>query len=368
VVLIVGALGIVIRPHQPAVWPFDHTLSFDPVEESAWMQLAVAVSGAVACIAAITLLAGALGRPPRIRITAMAGVVIPAVVLVSLLAVPAGPTTYQASPVPYAAEAVTTGSALYAANCSICHVHDASDVSAVGLSPPDLRLNLNERVPERREGELFWSIAEGIPGTLMPGFGGQLSEVEIWSLVQFLDAQAAAQNALALSDGLKPSRPVPAPDFTYEFAGRPQESLRQLRGSRVALLVFYTMPSSLARLRELAALESDYTAAGAAVIAMEMPASPASTSPDLGGSGESLLAFVSPAVASTYLMFARLDENAGGGAPTHVEYLVDRFGYIRVRRIGVPEANSSDSGEMLRQIELLVREPPREELQWGHRH
>jgi cytochrome c553 len=265
-------------------------------------------------------------------------------------------------------EAVTTGSALYAANCSTCHGRDTSEATREGLAPPDLQLDLDRRVREQREGELFGSIADGIPGTPMPAFAGQMSDVEIWSLVQFLDAQAAARNALELSEGLKPTRAVPAPDFTYEFAGHPQESLRQLRGSRVALLVFYTMPSSLPRLRELAALEPDYAGAGAAVIAAAMPASSAATAAEVGDGSESMLALVSPAVASTYLMFARRGEDAGGGAPRHVEYLVDRFGYIRVRRISVPGAQSSETGEVQRQIDLLVREPPREELQWGHRH
>jgi putative copper resistance protein D len=246
------------------------------------MQVVVSVLGTIAFIAAITLLVGALGRPPRIRIVAVAGFVIPVLVMAFLLAVPAYPTTYLASPVPYAVEAIATGSALYAENCSVCHGRNGDGAGQDEPAPSNPRLNLNSRVPEHAEGNLFWWIAHGVPGTPMPGFSAQLSDLEIWSLVQFLDAQVAAQNALALSDGLKPVRAVPAPDFNYEFVGRQQESLRQQRGSRVVLLVFYTLPSSFLRLRELPTLEPDYTAAGATVLKIPMPPASAAAFPDTG--------------------------------------------------------------------------------------
>lgn len=365
VVAIVGALGISVpATHQPATWPFDRTLSLDPVQQSAWMQLVVAAMGAVACIAAITLLAGAVSRPPHLRIVAVACVVIPVGVLASLLAVRAYPTTYLASTMSYDADAIVTGSALYVARCSACHGRSGGGDAR---SPPNPRLNLNDRVPERREGDLFWSIAHGIPGTPMPGFAPQMSDVEIWSLVQYLDAQTAAQNALAMSDRLRPLLPVPAPDFTWEFTGRQQESLRQQRGNRVTLLVFYSLPASLPRLQELATHLRGYTVAGAVVIGLPMPASPAATALDMRGDGEAMLALANSAVATTYLMFARDARGADGSVPAHLEYLIDRFGYLRVRWIGVPEAGAGRSAEMLRQIDVLAREPPRA-LPWGHRH
>jgi putative copper resistance protein D len=369
VVIIVGVLGVTVpAAHQSPVWPFDRTLSFDSIQQSAWTQLAVAAAGTVACIAAVALIAGALSRPPHLRIAAVAGIVIPGGILAYLLAVPAYPTTYLVSPVPYTADAIATGSTLYAANCGVCHGRDGRGEGPDARSLSNARANLNDRVPERREGDMFWSIANGIPGTPMPGFTSQMSEVEIWSLIQYLDAQTAAQNALAMSDRIKPLRPVPAPDFTYEFIGRPQESLRQHRGNRVTLLVFYTLPSSLPRLLELATLERAFTAAGARIIALPTPASSAATALDTRGDGESMLALASPAVATTYMMFAREARGANGGAPAHLEYLIDRFGFLRVRWIDVPEAAPGQSAETLRQIDVLVHEPPRAPVQWGHRH
>lgn len=368
VIAIVGVLGVTVPAiHQPVTWPFDHTLSLDPIRQSAWMQLVVAAVGAVGCIAVIALGAGALGRPPHIRPVAIAGVVIAGGILAFLLAVPSHPTTYLASPVGYTAEAVATGATLYAEHCSDCHGGGSRGGGPNLLSAGNRQLGLGNRVPDLREGDLFWSIAQGVPGAPpgppMPGFAAKLSGTEIWSLVQFLDAQAAAQNARAMSDRVKPLRPVPAPDFTYEFIGQAQESLRQQSASQVTLLVFYTLPSSLPRLREIATLEQSYKAAGARVVAVPMSASTAPTDIDWAVDGESILALASPAVATTYTMFARSDQGGSAEAPTHLEFLIDRFGYLRVRWIGV-----GSSAETLRQIDLLVREPPRAPVQWGHRH
>jgi putative copper resistance protein D len=381
VIAIVAALGVVVPAvHEPTIWPFDYTLSFDHIRQSAWMQLGVVAAGTVACIAAIALLTGVLGRPPRVRITALAGMFVGLVIYISLVFVPAHPTTYLVSAVPYTADAIAEGSALYADNCSTCHGFDGRGNGKGVIPPTNVQLNLNDITPQRRAGDLFWSIAHGIPATSMPGFGGQLGEADMWSLVQFLDAQTAAQNALTLSDRLKPVKPVPAPEFTFEFphefpsqfpsqfTGRPQESLRQQRGHRIPLLVFYTLPSSLPRLHELAMLQSDYARAGAVIIAIPMNASPAATSRDLPGGGASMLAFTSPAVAATYAMFAREEGDGPVAAVQHVEYLVDRFGSIRARGIGVPAARSKWSVRMLHQIGVLVNEPPRPPIRWGHRH
>jgi putative copper resistance protein D len=374
VIAIAAALGVVVPAvHEPIIWPFDHTLSFDHIRQSAWMQLGVVAAGATACIAAIAMLAGVLAWRQRFRVAAASSFVAALAVYVSLLVVPAHPTTYLVSPVPYAAEAIATGSSLYMEHCSGCHGPDGRGNASPGANT---QLDLNQITPQRRAGDLFWSIAHGIPATSMPAFGGQLEEADMWSLVQFLDAQTAARNALTLSDRLRPVKPAPAPEFTFEFPHEfpnqlpvsPQESLRQQRGKRIPLLVFYTLPASLPRLHELAALESAYTQAGAVIIAIPMNTSPAATFRDLPAGGASMLAFTSPAVAATYAMFARGAEDGPLKAVPHVEYLVDRFGLIRARGIGVPGARSKWSVRMLHQIAVLVNEPPRPPIRWGHRH
>ncbi len=189
VVLIVGVLGVTVpAAHQSPVWPFAYTLSWQPLQQSAWMQVVVTAAAIVACISAAVAVAGLLGRPPRLHFAALAGLAIPAGIVAWLLAAPAYPTTYLVSPVRYTADAIVSGSALYASHCNACHGDEGRGTSAAATSLPAKPVSLTERVPSQREGDLFWWIAHG--KTSMPGFASQLNDIEIWNLIQFLDAQA----------------------------------------------------------------------------------------------------------------------------------------------------------------------------------
>ena len=368
VVVIIGVLGVTVpAAHQSPVWPFDYTLSWQPLQNSAWMQVVVAAAGAVACIAAAVTVAELLGRPPRVRFAALAGIALPAGVFAWLLGVPAYPTTYLVSPVRYTADAIVSGSTLYASHCHACHGDEGRGNSAVALLPVK-PASLTERVPSQREGDLFWWIAHGVPKTPMPGFASQLSDIQIWNLIQFLDAQAMARNALAMTDRVKALRPVFAPDFTFEIIGRPQESLVRQRGNQVTLLVFYTLPQSLRRLRELANKQRALMAAGARVVAVPISASFGAGDAEIAIDSESIVAIASQKVADAYSMFMRQADGSNEAAYTHMEFLVDRHGYLRVRWIGVPDAAADRTAATLGQIKLLVDEPPRAPVQWGHRH
>jgi putative copper resistance protein D len=368
VVIIVGVLGITVpAAHQSPVWPFDYTLSSQPLQQSAWMQLAVAAAGMIACISAAVTVGGLIGRPPRLRFAALAGIAIPAGMFAWLLGVPAYPTTYSVSPVRYNADSIASGSAIYASHCIACHGRDGRGDGVAAASLTIKPASLPELVPSRREGDLFWWIAHGVPKTPMPGFASQLNDIEIWNLIQFLDAQAMARTASAMTDRVKPLRPVFAPDFTFEIIGRPQESLERQRENRVTLLVFYTLPQSLPRLRELANQQRAILTAGARVVAVPISESSIAGDAQIATDGESIFAIASPNVAHAYAMFTRQADDSNAAPYTHVEFLVDRYGYLRVRWLGVPDAADRTTAT-LSQIKLLVDEPPRAPVQWGHRH
>jgi putative copper resistance protein D len=133
-------------------------------------------------------------------------------------------------------------------------------------------------------------------------------------------------------------------------------------------LIFYTLPESLPRLRQLAMQERALRAAGARVISVPISASSSAVDAGIAGDGESIFAIASPKVANAYAMFARQADGSNEGARKHLEFLVDRHGYLRVRWIGVPDAAFERTTDTLSQIDLLMREPPRAPVQWGHRH
>lgn len=370
IIVVVSRLGITVpAAHQPTLWPFERTLSTLPMEQSAWIQLVLPGAGMIAFVAAIFLVKGILGRPPRVRLGTLAAIAVPAGLCVWLLVAPAHPTTYLTSPVGYTTNAVATGAALYASNCSGCHGREGRRDGTEAVSLPVQPKDLAGQVPDRREGDLYWSIAHGIPGTPMPGFGSRLTDVEIWNLIQFLDAQAAARNAQAMTDRVQPLLPIPAPDFPYELPGHPQQTLLGSRDNRVTLLVLYTLPQSLPRLVDLATNARAYANAGARVIAVPMDAARATTDAESAAAGsESILASAGADVAAAYAMFAQPRATADAGPPEHVEYLIDRDGRVRVCWIGLPDLSSDRGVKTLAQIDVLFREPPQPPPPWGHRH
>ena len=105
IVAIVGALGVAIpAAHQSPVWPFSFTLSLEPVEESARNRWILGACIATLCVIVLALaFARARGKRVGPQTAVVFGGVFAAAVLVAigLLAKPAYPTSYAASPVKY---------------------------------------------------------------------------------------------------------------------------------------------------------------------------------------------------------------------------------------------------------------------------
>ena len=93
------------------------------------------------------------------------------------------------SPLPDAPEIVEKGKALYhgKGTCFNCHGKDGSGngMAAVGLDPSPRNFQHHGFWRHRTEGEIFWVIKHGSPGSAMIGFGDQLTDEEIWSIIQY---------------------------------------------------------------------------------------------------------------------------------------------------------------------------------------
>ncbi len=370
VVTVVGALGITVpAAHGTPMWPFSRTLSWQAAEQAAWVGAVLGAVGVVAFAAAVTVLAGLRSHRPAYWLAGLAAMAAAALTWIWLLAVPAHPTTYVASPVRYATDTIVRGAGLYARHCSGCHGAAGRLDTASSSAPPLASAPRIDYDKYRYPGDLYWVIAHGIPGTAMPEFAPRLPEDDIWALIQFLRARSESDAAMTLTDRVDPRRPIVAPDFTFEVAGQPQQSLRQLAGRRstrgAALVVLYTLPASRQRLARLAADRDAFARAGARVIVLPLAASPTSAGRN-GEDGEVSHALARPDVAATYAMFARRRTDADSDAPAHVELLIDRQGYLRARWIGVPDAAPNQTTDVLGQIDALNREPDEPATMAGH--
>jgi putative copper resistance protein D len=227
---------------------------------------------------------------------------------------PAFPTSFYTPAEPYDAASVFRGGGLYAGNCVLCHGAtgrgDGPAAAGLPIRPADLT---EPHLFAHSPGDLFWWVGHGMDEGVMPGFANVLSRNQRWDVVNFIRARAAG--ALAMRVGPEVGAPAApeVPDFVFE-AGGAQQTLRETLEKGPVLLVLFTPPAPLARLRELAA-------AGLRVIAVGLsPASEASSE-----EGLPLVVGVSPEVIAALALF-RADDDGG-----ETELLLDRAGGIRAR-------------------------------------
>lgn len=93
------------------------------------------------------------------------------------------------SPLSDSPEVVKKGKSLYngKGTCFNCHGKDGAGIGpvAVGLDPAPRNFHHHGFWRHRTAGELFWVIKHGSPGTAMIGFGDQLTDEEIWAVIQY---------------------------------------------------------------------------------------------------------------------------------------------------------------------------------------
>jgi mono/diheme cytochrome c family protein len=152
----------------------------------------------------------------------------------TLLLVPATPTSYHPSPTGFTAEAIAAGRQVFASNCVPCHGKAGDGVGGLG-DIADLR---HPHVWSHPAGDLFWFVSHGIEapdGTpLMPAFAAVLPERARWSAIDYVHAL----NAGAVTRGLDgwPHR-VPAPAVALSCASLPARDIAGLRGKVIRVIL-----------------------------------------------------------------------------------------------------------------------------------
>jgi putative copper resistance protein D len=173
----------------------------------------------------------------------------------------------------------------------------------------------------------------------MPGFEAVLPAEERWDLVNFLRALADADRARLLADVTSADPWLVAPDFAFSVGPTPARTLKEYRG-RPVLLVLFTLPASRPRLDQLSHAHDTLRGLGAEVIAV--PADDAAgIIGRLGAAPPKLFPVVTEGavdIAQAYGLFRRAPTPDGllpdPPIPPHMEFLIDRQGYIRARFLG----------------------------------
>jgi mono/diheme cytochrome c family protein len=101
------------------------------------------------------------------------------------------PSSYRQlhNPFPASPENIRAGMEHFADHCATCHANDGSGDSMFGKGmypkPPDMRL---AQTQSRSDGELYYTIENGVRLTGMPAFGKEhdIDDMDTWRLVLFI--------------------------------------------------------------------------------------------------------------------------------------------------------------------------------------
>lgn len=333
VVVAAGTLaGIVPGAHDRIDWPWSFRLAPEP----AWLLKADQIRWPLAISAALALAGAAasvaLRRRPRagalalgVALTGSAALALPAI------AIDAYPTTYASAEAPYDTDAVVAGGRHYQRLCTACHGVQGFGDGPLAATMTPRPANLTEpHVGWHTHGDLYWWLSKGIPRSQMGGFEQQTSTLERWQLINHLMALSLGYEARGLGGKPVPREPwLPAVDFRYADAQGGFMALADWRRRDEVLLVFVHDPA------ELPAAQARLDAArrlAAQVIVVAPPALAARLAhrdradvvPDTDGG-------IAGAWSHYRRTLANPDFKNEEPRPSRIEFLIDRFGFVRAR-------------------------------------
>ena len=112
------------------------------------------------------------------------------------ISVPAFPSTYLTTEIPFSVTSIAAGLKHYEDNCTGCHGvsghGDGAAASSLPVKPADLSA---PHTALHTAGDLYWWISHGILASGMPAFGDVLSSDDRWDIINFLGAFAVGYQA-----------------------------------------------------------------------------------------------------------------------------------------------------------------------------
>ncbi|MDH5740692.1 MAG: CopD family protein [Nitrospira sp.] len=349
-------------------WPYPFRFSIDATWDD-WLVRTLVVTGIVLLI--LTGLTHSLGRkkqwPPlwRIAVPAALGILGLGATLYPI-AVQSYPETYRKTPVPFDAISIANGVDLFAANCVPCHGPQAKGNGVLAKTLPKQPVDLltEPHTAMHTAGDFFHWLTYGRFNGVMPAFGEKFSEEERWDLLNFLHANARGYQSRIIAPRILPQQPFLAtPNFSYTAQDGSSGTLKDYRGKQGLLLVLFSWPDSQERLEQLRKAAASITESGTAILAVPM------TDLTLKSITSAMQEMPFPVVtqgareiSSSFALFRRTISNPDlfgeGTRPTHLEFIFDRFGYLRARWVPAWDGPGwADIDLLVRQITQLKQEP-----------
>jgi mono/diheme cytochrome c family protein len=106
------------------------------------------------------------------------------------------------NPVTFTAASVAAGKRAFNANCAACHGNRAQGAVRAGITISIIEEQRGKQPPDltdaqwdhgSSDADIFRVIKRGLPPTMMPGFGGRVSDQEIRNIVSYLRSLRSAR-------------------------------------------------------------------------------------------------------------------------------------------------------------------------------
>ena len=296
--------------------------------------------------------------------------------IVPQFAVVAYPETYRNTPVPFDAISISNGSVHFSEFCTSCHGPQGkgNGILAKTLSMPPADLLTEPHTARHTAGDFFHWLGYGIENTGMPGFINSLSEEDRWDTVNYIHAMSRGYQARLLGPAVIPDKPSMGPPvFQFTAYDGATGTLKDFRQTANVLLVFFSWPNSLDRLKELS--ENYEKLRSLKTVVLAVPLDGYSEAAVAGFAADTPLEVVRDGwfeIKNSYILYRRTlkypDILGSGNIPNHMEFLVDRFGYLRARWIpSLDQSGWSDLNLLASQLLQLNQEkeilpPPRDHV------
>lgn len=348
-------------------WPFPFRFSIDAtwdepyIEERFW-------SGTVLFCIALSLIWLGL----RLNWNWKKKILIPAALTITAMTIALPPITIEAYPetylkplIPLDAISISHGSKLYIEHCARCHGPQgkANGELAESLSTKPTDLLTEPHTAKHTIGNYFHWISQGIPGTDMPGYLKIFSEEDIWDVVNFLHTLSRGFDARLLGTMIIPESPgIASPVFNYAANDGSTGELKDFRRKKNVILVLFSWPQSQQRLIQLKHAYKKVSEFNAEVLAVPMR--------QLSELEIKEISEIIPfplitegwsEIRDTYMLYRRVravpDLTGSGMMPSHMEFMTDRFGYLRARWVSQFEGFGwQNINALTYQLDLLNKE------------
>jgi putative copper export protein/mono/diheme cytochrome c family protein len=372
ILYIVGHMAVTppARHVQPE-WPFSFRWDWSALNKAPKLRAEVERGMFWAAVGGVAIVSAALRRRRRaVSITIALGALgYAGDIIHAAVSIDAYPATYKRPAVAYQAISVANGKFLYEeAGCVACHgaAGYGDGPAAEGFNPKPADLTA-PHANTHTAGDLFWWLSYGVKQSSgMPGFGQSLSEEERWDLINYMRALSSGERARNLAPVIDENPWLVAPDFAYGTNAGDSKTLKDHRGDRIVLLVALNLQDTEERLRQLGGARQQLQSAGVEIIVVPNPIDQLFVADKLPGL---IMTEGIREISDSYSLFARsfADQNPLTGTP-HVEYLIDKQGYIRARWLPAENDAWRKIDLLLKQVELLRNEKPRAPAPDDHVH